>query len=259
MKISVITVNFNNANGLERTFRSIVSQTFNDYELIIVDGASTDGSVDVIKNYAHENKRLNFVSEKDTGIYNAMNKGINMSQGEYLIFMNSGDCFYDDWALERAAPFLQGVDIVCGYAISDKYTYAPPLPKELSLSFFLKNGINHQSAFIKRTIMKKYHYNENLKIVADAEFFFKSIILDNSSFLGIPVKICYCEKAGISGDIPRMLEERIIAIKSLLPKRMSVDVDFIVKYNNPIIRYIGNLLYNKFLRKLYDRIIRRRK
>ena len=107
--------------------------------------------------------------------------------------------------------------------------------------------------------MKKYHYNENLKIVADAEFFFKSIILDNSSFLGIPVKICYCEKAGISGDIPRMLEERIIAIKSLLPKRMSVDVDFIVKYNNPIIRYIGNLLYNKFLRKLYDRIIRRRK
>ena len=258
MKISVITINFNNANGLERTLRSVISQTFNDYELIIVDGASTDGSVDVIKNYAHENSRLNFVSEKDTGIYNAMNKGINMSQGEYLIFMNSGDCFYDASVLELSLPFLkENFDIICGIALSDKYKMYPPKKQQLSMSFFLKNSLNHQATFIKTKIMKQYYYNEKYKIVSDTEFFFKSIILDNASYLEISIKISYCENAGASGNLQFSLQERYKAIKALLPERMSSDVDFIIKYNNPIIRSIGNALYNKYFRALYDKIIRR--
>ena len=89
MKLSVITINFNNRDGLRKTIESVVNQTYNDFEYIIIDGGSTDGSVDVIKEYAD---RIDYwVSEPDKGIYNAMNKGIDVAKGEYCIFMNSGD------------------------------------------------------------------------------------------------------------------------------------------------------------------------
>ena len=108
-KYSIITINYNNADGLRRTIESVVSQTFDDYEYVIIDGGSTDGSVDVIKEY--ENKISYWVSEKDGGIYNAMNKGVKASNGEYLIFMNSGDVFYRDKVLEDIMPYLLTVII----------------------------------------------------------------------------------------------------------------------------------------------------
>ncbi|MEP7170167.1 MAG: glycosyltransferase, partial [Bacteroidota bacterium] len=86
---SIITVNLNNAAGLKKTIESVVTQTFNDVEYIIIDGASTDGSKEVIKNY--ETKISYWVSEKDTGIYNAMNKAIKKAKAEYCLFLNSGD------------------------------------------------------------------------------------------------------------------------------------------------------------------------
>ena len=91
-KLSIITINRNNSAGLHKTIESVVSQTFTDYEYIIIDGASTDGSVDIIKQYA--NKITSWVSEPDKGIYNAMNKGILKATGEYLLFLNSGDSLH---------------------------------------------------------------------------------------------------------------------------------------------------------------------
>ena len=92
MKLSIITVNYNDAKGLERTIKSVISQTFHDYEFIIIDGGSTDGSVDVIKQY--ENHIDYWVSEKDGGIYPGMNKGLRQAKGDYLNFMNGGDCYH---------------------------------------------------------------------------------------------------------------------------------------------------------------------
>ena len=86
MKLSIITVNFNDAEGLERTIKSVISQTFHDYEFIIIDGGSTDGSVDVIKKY--EDHIDYWISEKDGGIYQGMNKGLRQASGEYLNFLN---------------------------------------------------------------------------------------------------------------------------------------------------------------------------
>src|SRR5690348_17657794 len=93
-KLSIITINLNNVKGLQKTMESVFAQTFTDYEYIIIDGGSTDGSVSEIKK--HQNKLVYWISENDKGIYNAMNKGIVKANGEYILFMNSGDYLYTD-------------------------------------------------------------------------------------------------------------------------------------------------------------------
>ena len=99
MKLSIITVNFNDAEGLERTIKSVISQTFHDYEFIIIDGGSTDDSVNVIKKY--ESHIDYWVSEYDGGIYPGMNKGLRQAKGEYLNYMNGGDCYHSEDVLEN--------------------------------------------------------------------------------------------------------------------------------------------------------------
>src|SRR5574344_3096999 len=101
MKYSIITINYNNKVGLERTIKSVINQTCKDYEYIIIDGTSTDGSKEVIDKYK---QYLNYwVSEPDEGIYYAMNKGTLMSHGDYCNFLNSGDCYTDNLEIGRAS------------------------------------------------------------------------------------------------------------------------------------------------------------
>lgn len=258
MLLSIITINYNNKKGLERTLNSISKQTYQDYELIIIDGGSKDGSIDIIHQYENRFKNLYYKSEKDHGIYNAMNKGIDLSHGNYCIFMNSGDCFFNNMSIEHSIPYLKtNIDIISGIAISNTYKMIPVKPKDLSLSFFLKNSLNHQSTYIKRQLLVLNHYNENYRIVSDTEFFFKVLILDNCSYLNIPINVSFCEEAGTSGNLQASLEERYIAIKKLLPKRFENDIEFIIKYNNPVVRKFGDVVYNNFFRFLYDKLIRR--
>ena len=99
MKFSIITINYNNCEGLRRTIESVVNQTCHDFEYIIIDGGSTDGSVDVIKQYADQIDY--WVSEPDKGIYNAMNKGVAVAKGEYCLFLNSGDSLHNNSALAK--------------------------------------------------------------------------------------------------------------------------------------------------------------
>ena len=101
MKLSIVTINRNNAVGLQKTMQSVASQSFRDFEYIIIDGASTDNSVEVIKNLEAEFDHLKWVSEPDTGIYNAMNKGIRMATGEYVQILNSADCLAAEDVIER--------------------------------------------------------------------------------------------------------------------------------------------------------------
>ena len=112
MKLSVITVNYNNITGLKKTFESVFCQTNKEFEYIVIDGASVDGSVDEI--IAHKADIEYYVSEPDRGVYDAMNKGIKVATGDYCVFMNSGDCFYSDDVVEAALPLLDGTDIVYG-------------------------------------------------------------------------------------------------------------------------------------------------
>ena len=165
MELSVITINYNNCEGLRKTIESVVNQTCCDFEYIIIDGGSTDGSVDVIKQYAD---RIDYwVSEPDKGIYNAMNKGIDVAKGEYCIFMNSGDCFHDYQSLTLSIPHLDGTDVVAGYAKLDSGERVNR-PVEITLqSLYNHQQPCHQSSFIKTELLKKYHYDEKYKLVSD--------------------------------------------------------------------------------------------
>lgn len=255
MKVSIVTINYNNAEGLKRTLESVDCQSFYHYEIIIVDGGSTDQSKAVIEEYALNHPDTKWVSEPDNGIYNAMNKGVKMASGKYCIFMNSGDCFFNNESLAQCFDYLDGVTgIVSGGMMNDDFSKNAPKEEELSLSYFIKNSMNHQSTFIKRDLLVKFPYNEKRKIVADSEFFFQTLILNNVSYKQIPICISYCEAAGESGNLQKSIEERMIAIKELIPLRMSYDADFIQKYHNPVIMGIGNLLYKRWLRFLFFKL-----
>ena len=172
MKLSVITVNLNHRAGLEVTLASVRAQTFRDVEQIVVDGGSSDGSLDVIRASAPTIAR--WVSEPDSGIYNAMNKGIRMASGDYLLFLNSGDCL--------AAPdVLDGVfredDPDCGMIYGDtlrKTSGGEELrttPGRLTPFAFYKFRVCHQSVVYRRSLFETHGgYDESFKISADAEF-----------------------------------------------------------------------------------------
>lgn len=259
MKISVITINYNNAIGLGRTLESVEMQTKKDFELVIVDGGSDDNSKAVIECFVARHPDVKWVSEPDKGIYNAMNKGVNLCSGDYCIFMNSGDTFYANDVIEECEDFLDGTaDIVVGAAKVGSHIITAPKEEKLSLSFLIKESICHQSAFIKRSILLKTPYNERRKIVGDAEFFAKTLIIDGVDYKDISICVSKYEDAGASGNIKDSFDERLIAIKELLPQRMNYDVDFIYKYHNLLVLNIGSLFYNVFFRKL-NRIIRARR
>lgn len=175
MKISIITINYNNKNGVEKTISSVVSQTYKDIQYIIIDGASTDGSVEVIKKY-HENIDY-WISEPDRGIYNAMNKGILKATGDYVLFLNSGDYLISSDIIDDISHELDSnEDIVFGLLKTYPsgiigYTDIH-LPLTL-LDFFKSSPIPHPASFIKRELFQKINYDESLKIVADWSFFYR--------------------------------------------------------------------------------------
>lgn len=182
--ISIITVCYNIKDEIERTCKSIITQTSDNYEWIVVDGGSTDGTVDILNKY--KDKMSIFISEKDNGIYHAMNKGIKKAIGEWCIFMNGGDCFASNDIIEKFEK-LDGIyeyaDVIYGQTNiidSNKKNYVKKYPYPLTKSYFYDgNTINHQASFIKKELFEKYGlYNENYRIVSDWEKWIIFIIND---------------------------------------------------------------------------------
>ena len=204
--ISVITVCYNVASSIEKTMLSVLNQTYKNLEYIIIDGNSTDGTVDIIKRYA---ERLTFwISEPDNGIYDAMNKGIVKATGEFLIFMNAGDQFLNDKVLSKCLPyFLQEIDVISGIGYLSGQKWIPAKASDLSVAFFLKRSLNHQATFINRKLFQDNLYRTDLKIVGDSVFFFQALIMDNASYVDIPIEIALCEKPGLSGQEKKAFAE----------------------------------------------------
>ena len=117
MKLSIITINYNNRDGLKRTLQSVENQNTRDFEHVIIDGASTDGSAEDIRKYAENKPNVIWVSEPDSGIYNAMNKGAKLASGEYLLFLNSGDDLYSSHVVQDFNKEKITADIVEGYVM----------------------------------------------------------------------------------------------------------------------------------------------
>ena len=227
MKYSIVTINYNNAEGLRRTIQSVVSQTYADYEYLIIDGGSSDGSVNAIKDY--EDRISYWVSEKDGGIYNAMNKGVKVAHGEYLIFMNSGDVFYNSVVLKNLREELHDEDILVGKVFIDDNNniISPPPQRELSMYHLFSGSIPHQGTFIKTLLQKKYPFDETLKISSDWKFFLQTIIFDNCNvrFTNIPVAIY--DTNGISSNSPHaMRTEKDRILSDYHPPRVILDYKY---------------------------------
>jgi glycosyltransferase involved in cell wall biosynthesis len=152
MQLSIITINKNNASGLEKTIQSVVSQTFKDFEYIVIDGNSTDESVEIIKKYS---SGINYwVSEPDTGIYNAMNKGIRKAKGEYCLFLNSGDWLISPVTLQdvfNEIVNMNPADIFYSDCVKTDGNITI-YPDNLTINYLSDNALNHQNTLIKHSL-----------------------------------------------------------------------------------------------------------
>lgn len=253
MRYSVITINYNNKNGLRHTIESVVSQTCKDYEYIIIDGGSTDGSVNVIKE--HNTTIAYWVSEKDNGVYHAMNKGVTKAHGDYCIFMNSGDCFHSDDILDSIANYQE--DIICGKVIKGNDTKASGLSKStITLVDLMRGSLPHQAMFIKRDLLLKHPYDENYKILSDWKFSIETIVFDNCSFRNIDTIVANYDATGISTNSNGLLpKERELILNELFPPRILADYKRLTPVDDELLNQSLLLTKTSGARKLAKRII----
>lgn len=265
MKLTIITINYNNLQGLEKTYHSVVSQTWQDFEWIIIDGGSTDGSKEFLE--AHQDKFSYWVSEPDNGIYNAMNKGITHIHGEYVHFLNSGDWLFSNNTYESI--FINNTiygDIIysnVALVLKPDYYYTKKINSTITLSYFWRDNLNHQNVIVSSSLLSNRPYDEKYKICAD----YKSYIqycLDGRSFQYIDSVIAFFDAYGfgsLSNQI-RETEQRAIQLE-LLPSNMLYDYDelatfydnqrfvnsrksirMITSFTNMIIRWLDKFLGN---------------
>jgi len=255
--LSIITVNKNNTAGLNKTIKSVVCQTSNDYEYIIIDGASNDSSVEVIKKYS--DKIDYWVSEPDTGIYNAMNKGIRKAKGKYCLFLNSGDWLVSTDTLENVFNEIcnNDTDIFFSDAKRSDNTFSR-FPKYITPSVLIQMRISHQNTLIKRSLFLEHgFYNENLKICSDYEFFLNELLKHKIIYTKIKTNISIFDVHGISSTNHSLMYAEDILVFQNVFNEFS---DIVSDYNITFSKYrelIKNDAYNISLIKLYKILIKR--
>lgn len=247
MKISVITVCYNAEKEIEKTLSSVIKQNYNDFEYIVVDGNSTDRTMDIINDYSNHITKV--LSEPDTGIYNAMNKGVRLATGKYCIFMNAGDSFLNKNVLSEVNKYLAAdIDIISGNNIitsnNKLIAYSKP-PKIITFNYLFNSSLCHQSTFIKRQLLIDNPYDETLRMVSDWKFWIQTLIFKNSSYLPIDVNICDFDGRGITytqsekGNI-----ERNIVFQELIPQRI---IDDYISYSQQFKKKFMTRLKRKIL------------
>lgn len=267
MKLSIITICYNDKDGFEKTARSVISQTcLSDVEWIIVDGASTDGSVEAIQQAVEALRatdpevNVSWRSEPDKGIYNAMNKGIRQAQGEFLLFMNAGDCLYAVDTLQKVLPLLGGKDFYVGDVVNDT-TEGPQLvqfPRQLTprviLDQIIFRFIPHQSSFIKRDLFDKYGmYREDLRIASDWYFFYDALVMHGASIETIPFPISLFDMTGISSTDQNRVNERITS-QAGIPGQQELYTFY--RDNAEIVRAVRSNELGRLLARIYFRLYR---
>ena len=220
MKLSIITVNYNDAKGLEKTIKSVVEQTYRDFEFIVIDGGSIDNSVDIIKRYsAHIDY---WVSERDGGIYQGMNKGLFVAKGEYVNFMNGGDCYHAPDVLERVFSMKSDADIITGAHAGSPHRNVGK--DGVTMLDLYKWAVDHQASFIKREVALRHPYDENYRIVSDWKFFIEALVMDNCSFCYTDTIVVDVDMGGISNNNDKLdRKERDAVLHELLPNRILDD------------------------------------
>lgn len=252
MKLSIVTINYNNSEGLRKTLASVAAQTYGDIEHIIIDGGSTDGSVEVIREYVRQiddryidNRCANVVwgSEKDNGIYHAMNKGIRKATGDYIQILNSGDILAAPDVTERMVAALRQIDDRC---IDGRLTSVPILygnmikqwpdgrrlvdkceAGNLSMLSFYHGTLNHDSAYIRRDLFERFGlYDENLKIVSDWKWYLQVIPLGGITPVYVDIDVTIFDMTGVSESNTAFWKvERRPVLEALVQPMILADYD----------------------------------
>ena len=246
MKLSIITVNYNNSLGLERTIKSVISQSFNDYEFIIIDGGSVDNSVDVIHKY--EQYIDYWVSEHDGGIYQGMNKGLFHAKGDYVNFMNSGDCFHASDVLDKIFSIDTVADIITGAHAGSPHPNVGP--KGVTMYSLFTGAVDHQASFIRREVAVRHPYDEKYKIVSDWKFFIQALVLDNCTFYYTDIVVVDVDMTGISNtNITLDHLERESVLKELFPERIVKDYRLLASIHPDLLEIAPRISKSQHIRK----------
>lgn len=220
-KLSIITINLNNDNGLRKTIESVINQTSDNFEYIVIDGGSSDGSLDVIKQ--HEKSITYWISEPDQGIYHAMNKGIKQAKGEYCQFLNSGDYLISDDVTDRMLADMPQCSFLYGNKIREakgnlrvERSYAG---RQITLLDMYRGTFFHATAYIRKSMFDTYGlFDQSLKIVSDWKFFLIAIGLNNESVVYKDVDMVWFDPTGISNTNPALdQQERRAVLEQILP------------------------------------------
>ncbi len=260
MKLSIITVNYNEATALRRTIDSVHFQTFRDYEHIIIDGGSTDESVACIKAYAEVYPSLKWISERDKGVYDAQNKGIELAEGEYCFFLNAGDVFVSSQVLENVFSMPTQADLVYGnlkvVQNGKQVGYCKGVEQPTFLDLY-NSCLKHQATFIKRSLFERFGvYDASLRIVADWEWFLRvAAFHDDITLEYRNVDIAEFDNNGISSRSPQLCkEERQLVLDRYMSRRMQEDYLLLTKYRN--VRYIDKNLLARLVLRIIGKLMR---
>lgn len=202
MKVSVITVTYNDLPGLRRTVKSVLQQDYDNWEYIVVDGASDDGT----RSYLEKESRggIKWTSEPDGGIYEAMNKGTRMALGDYCIFMNAGDCFVNAHVLSCILPYLDGSELVIGNQVymDKRGRISGYIASKGSFTFenLFKSAIPHQACFIRRDVLLAHPYDESFRLVSDWKFFLELRLTPTVKYREADVDVCFFREGGATAQ-----------------------------------------------------------
>jgi glycosyltransferase involved in cell wall biosynthesis len=204
---TIITINFNNLQGLQNTFKSVFNQIFENFQFIVIDGGSNDGSLALIEQSSE--KISYWISESDNGVYHAMNKGLAKATGEYCIFLNSGDYFNDEFVLENVYNILDHEsDLIYGLIQwENSGEFWNPRKDILDFEMVYNSLIPHQAAFFRtQTIKKMGGYIENFLVVSDWSLILK-IIHEKHKTQKIEIVVSICEEQGISAKHEKLAKK----------------------------------------------------
>jgi glycosyltransferase involved in cell wall biosynthesis len=258
--ISIVTINFNHLKDLETTFANVVSQTYKNTEYIIIDGGSQDGTIDFLQEHS---KYLSYwVSERDNGIYDAMNKGVKVAKGEWIIFMNSGDTFSQETTIEQIAPYLVDrddhsnnrlPDVVYGgweSIFDDEYGYRTILGKPADLAIIWHQiPACHQSVFVRRRLQAQYPFDTSLKWCADHDLLANLYQL-GCKFQEAPIVISKFDvSGGKARDLLSYTRERWAICRKYFGRTRQQELYFLNEYRSFWIQEH----FNKRIRKIIPR------
>lgn len=258
MKLSIITINYNNKAGLQRTIESVVAQTCKLFEWIIIDGGSTDGSKELIEQY--QDCMAFWCSEPDNGIYHAMNKGIQHASGCYCLFLNSGDRFHDENVVKNAIKTFDSTDFITGieWKVDDLYQPIKIMipPQKIENYYMIESALSHQSTFIKTSVLKRRPYDDSLKITADWEEMFYEMMMNNKTYKSIDIVITDFLVGGISQkqNIINSSEREKVLNKYLSRKERDLILlkHYSSQYNNRFVKRLVEVAYAAFVDRVYS-------